>query len=197
VGDPGAYTNSRPDPRHEGSDSSNPQNQEADRKAAEDAAAYKWHFEHQSEDNPPEVAVGSDADPSNNVHYRFFEKSDGCIFVRRRAAGIDSTQWLRDPKRHAHDFPRIRLSAVSNQPPLEKSPTSDKPEDAPQSEDRRAPESGRSKEEPFDLRTALAVVGLVIAPLGTIMNMLLAWRKDRRESASSQPEWARPRVRRR
>ena len=102
--DPGAYTNGRPDPRHAGADSRNPQNQEADHKAAEDAEAYKWHFNHQSEDNPPEMAIGSDTDARNYIHYRFFEKTDRCVFVKRRADGNDLTQWVRDPKHHMHDF---------------------------------------------------------------------------------------------
>jgi hypothetical protein len=101
---PGTYTNGRPDPKHAGSDSSNPQNQEADHKAAEDAEAYKWHFNHQSEDNPPEMAIGSDTDAQNYIHYRFFEKTDRCVFVKRRADGNDLTQWVRDPKHHKHDF---------------------------------------------------------------------------------------------
>jgi hypothetical protein len=101
---PGTYTNGRPDPRHAGSDSNNPQNKEADHKAAEDAEAYKWHFNHQSEDNPPEMAIGSDTDEQNYIHYRFFEKSDRCVFVKRRADGNDLTQWVRDPKHHKHDF---------------------------------------------------------------------------------------------
>ena len=102
--DPGAYTNGRPDPRHAGSDSSNPQNKEADHKAAEDAAAFEWHFNHQSEDNPAELAIGSDTDEHNYIHYRFFEKSDRCVFVKRRADGNDLTQWVRDPRHHKHDF---------------------------------------------------------------------------------------------
>jgi hypothetical protein len=101
---PGAYTNGRPDPRHAGSDSNNPQNVEADHKAAEDAEAYKWHFNHQSEDNPPEMAIGSDTDANNYIRYRFFEKTDRCVFVKRRADGIDLTQWVRDPKHHKHDY---------------------------------------------------------------------------------------------
>jgi hypothetical protein len=104
--DSGAYTDGRPDPRHAGSDSNNPQNLEADHKAAEDADAYKWHFNHQSEDNPPEVAIGSDTDAHNYIHYRFFEKTDRCVFVKRRADGVDLTQWVRDPKHHEHDFDR-------------------------------------------------------------------------------------------
>src|SRR5262245_41087007 len=83
--DPGAYTNGRPDPRTSGSaNMTSPQNQEAAYKAAEDAEAYKWHFNHQSEDNPPEMAIGSDTDAQNYIHYRFFEKTDRCILVRRR-----------------------------------------------------------------------------------------------------------------
>jgi len=102
--DPATYTDGRPDPRHAGADSNNPQNLEADHKVAEDAEAYKWHFNHQSEDNPPEMAIGSDADDNNYIHYRFFEKTDRCVFVKRRADGNDLTQWVRDPKHHKHDY---------------------------------------------------------------------------------------------
>lgn len=110
--DPATYTDGQPDPRHAGADSNNPQNKEADHKAAEDAEAYKWHFNHQSEDDPPEVAIGSDTDEHNSIHYRFFEKSDRCVFVRRRADGIDLTQWVRDPKHHEHDYDAHRHTAA-------------------------------------------------------------------------------------
>jgi len=113
LADPGTYLNGRPDPKHAGSDSSNPQNQEADHKAAEDAEAYIWHFNHQSEDNPPEMAIGSDTDNQNYIHYRFFEKTDRCVFVKRRADGNDLTQWVRDPKHHKHDFDSHGHSAVA------------------------------------------------------------------------------------
>jgi hypothetical protein len=102
--DPGAYFNGRPDPKHPGADSTNPQNQEADHKAAEDAAAFEWHFNHQSEDNPDELAIGSDTDEHNYIHYRFFEKTDRCVYVKRRANGIDLAQWVRDPRHHKHDY---------------------------------------------------------------------------------------------
>jgi len=102
--EPGAYTNGRPDPRHAGADSSNPQNKEADHKAAEDAAAFEWHFNHQSEDNPDELAIGADTDEHNYIHYRFFEKTDRCVYVKRRANGIDLAQWVRDPRHHKHDY---------------------------------------------------------------------------------------------
>jgi hypothetical protein len=102
--EPGAYINGRPDPRHPGADSGNPQNKEADHKAAEDAAAFEWHFNHQSEDNPDELAIGSDTDEHNYIHYRFFEKTDRCVYVKRRANGIDLAQWVRDPRHHKHDY---------------------------------------------------------------------------------------------
>jgi hypothetical protein len=102
--EPGAYTNGRPDPRHRGADSSNPQNQEADHKAAEDAAAFEWHFNHESEDDPKELAIGADTDEQNYIHYRFFEKTDRCVYVKRRANGIDLAQWVRDPRHHQHDY---------------------------------------------------------------------------------------------
>jgi len=88
-----------PDPGHPGADNANPQNVEAADKSSEDSLALTWHFVHKSEDDPEEIAI----DPERQVFYRYFVKSDHCVFVRRRTGDSDQTQWVRDPNFHSHD----------------------------------------------------------------------------------------------
>jgi hypothetical protein len=97
------YINGVADPNHPGADNDNPQNKEADHKAAEDDKAVQWHFNH-SEDSPPEVSIGPEGDPQTFLHYRFYEKSDRCLFVHRKDKTHDSRQWVRDPNFHEHDL---------------------------------------------------------------------------------------------
>ncbi len=107
---PAAYTGGIPDPTHAGADSNNPQNIEADHKKSEDDAAVQWHLiSHQSDDNPPETAI----DANRQLSYRYFSKTDHCIFVRRRVGDHDATQWVRDPDYHLHDSAHGKPSAAS------------------------------------------------------------------------------------
>jgi hypothetical protein len=95
----GLYTNGVPDPNHPGADSKNPQNIEANDKALEDQTAATWHLTHEDEDRPEEVAI----DPEHHVYYRYYSKSDHCVFIRRKDGDRLSTQWVRDPNFHQHD----------------------------------------------------------------------------------------------
>lgn len=52
---------------------------------------------------PPELSIGTDTNTDNNLHYRYFEKSDKCIWINRREGGIDHKQWIKDPLNHLHD----------------------------------------------------------------------------------------------
>lgn len=99
------YTGGTADPSHAGADNSNPQNVEANHKSAEDDAAYKWHFDHQ-EDSPPEVALGDAGNPNEYLHYKYFAKSDKCLYVRRKEGNNEYSQWLSDPLYSSHDIDR-------------------------------------------------------------------------------------------
>jgi len=111
------YTNGRLDPNHPGAANDNPQNKEANHKSAEDNAASAWHFDHLADDNPPEVSIGADTDRDNYLHYRYFEKSDKCVFLDRRVAGVDHTQWVRNPLSHMHDVDLSHSTRVD--PPMD------------------------------------------------------------------------------
>jgi hypothetical protein len=89
------YTGGQPDPSHRNAANSNPQNLEAEHQAAEYNAAYAYHFQHVNDDSPPELSIGTDTNADNNLHYRYFEKSDKCIWINRREGGIDHKQWIK------------------------------------------------------------------------------------------------------
>ncbi len=93
------YTNGIPDPTHAGADSNNPQNIEADDKAREDQSAAAWHLAHEDQDRPEEIPI----DPERRVFYRYYAKSDHCVFIRRNDGDRVLMQWVRDPSFHAHD----------------------------------------------------------------------------------------------
>jgi hypothetical protein len=61
-----------------------------------DDAHSRWHDDH-PEDNPPLKKVFQLAD-DNYLGYRFYDKSDHCVFVIRRESGKTSSRWLRDPQ---------------------------------------------------------------------------------------------------
>ena len=104
VGDSGQYLRSAgvPDPSHP--NPTDPQTQEASHKAAEDSAAAQYHFVHRDDDDPPEVALQPDSEQSNSFHYRYFVKTDRCLFIDRIEDGKHYTQWLKDPHYHFHDI---------------------------------------------------------------------------------------------
>jgi len=92
-----------PDPGRPAADNSNPQNKEAAHQAAEYDAANGYHFEHVSDENPRELSIGTDTNVDNYLHYRYFEKTDKCIWINRREGGVDHKQWIKDPLNHLHD----------------------------------------------------------------------------------------------
>jgi hypothetical protein len=84
-------------------DSANPQNVEAQDKSEEDIAANNWHTENRSSDDPPEEAI-TDLDNDNYLHYRYYAKTDKCVYVIRVEGGKRYHQWIRDPQYHNHDI---------------------------------------------------------------------------------------------
>jgi hypothetical protein len=100
----GQYVGGQADPNHPGADNNNPQNLEAAHKGSEDLAAVMWHFTNLALDNPPEVQITPDVDANNYLRYRYYGKSDNCVFIDRREKGIDTRQWVRDPAYHLHDI---------------------------------------------------------------------------------------------
>jgi hypothetical protein len=98
------YVGGQPDPNHSGAENNNPQNLEAAHKSAEDDEAFRWHSINVALDNPPEVQIVPDTDTDNYLHYRYFAKSDKCVFINRRENGHDTYQWVRDPAYHKHDI---------------------------------------------------------------------------------------------
>ena len=99
-----------PDPNHPLP--TDPQTTEARDKAAEDEAAFQYHFVHVSEENPPLVALGPDTDSSNSLHYRYYGSTDHCLFIDRTESGAHYTQWLLDPQFHFHDIHHTAAQAA-------------------------------------------------------------------------------------
>ena len=91
-------TGGTPDPKHPGADTQNPQNLEAAHAAEEDQAALKWHFEHESDDDPPEIPIA----PDSHIFYRYYSRTDHCLYIRRHTGDSDLTQWVSDPNYHQH-----------------------------------------------------------------------------------------------
>ena len=97
------YTGGLADPGNPRADNKNPQNREAAHQAAEYDAANGYHFQHVNDENPQEVSIGTDVNADNNLHYRYFERTDKCIWINRREGGVDHKQWIKDPLNHLHD----------------------------------------------------------------------------------------------
>jgi hypothetical protein len=92
-----------PKPGSPPADNNNPQNKEAAHQAAEYDRANGYHFDHVNEENPHELPIGTDVNADNYLHYRYFEKTDKCIWINRREGGVDHKQWIKDPLNHLHD----------------------------------------------------------------------------------------------
>ncbi|HWW14727.1 MAG TPA: hypothetical protein VN310_08715 [Candidatus Dormibacteraeota bacterium] len=97
------YTGGLSDPGNPHADNNNPQNKEAAHQAAEYDRANGYHFDHVNDENPPEQSIGTDINADNYLHYRYFEKTDKCIWINRRQAGVNHKQWIKDPLNHLHD----------------------------------------------------------------------------------------------
>jgi len=59
----------------------------------------RWHDEH-PEDSPPLKKVFQVSD-DNYLGYKYYEKTDRCVFVIRKEDGKTSSHWLRDPELRA------------------------------------------------------------------------------------------------
>lgn len=92
-----------PKPGSPPADNDNPQNKEAAHQAAEYDRANGYHFDHIKDENPAELSIGTDVNADNYLHYRYFEKTDKCIWINRREGGVDHKQWIKDPLNHLHD----------------------------------------------------------------------------------------------
>ena len=97
------YTGGQPDPTNPRAKNSNPQNVEAAHQAAEYDVANAYHFQHVADESPSELSIGTDTNNDNYLHYRYFEKTDKCIWINRREGGVDHRQWIKDPLNHLHD----------------------------------------------------------------------------------------------
>jgi hypothetical protein len=80
-----------------------PQTLEASDKAAEADAAAQYHYVHISDENPEPIALGSQTDPNNSLHYRYYANTDRCLYIDRTEQGNHFTQWVLDPQFHFHD----------------------------------------------------------------------------------------------
>ena len=100
TGKPGEYGEGVFDPKRS---VANDQNVETSHKAAEDGEAIRYHFNHEREENPKEVEIAT-GDPTHQLYYKYYAKTDRCMFVRRVEPGYDLTQWIRDPTHHDHDL---------------------------------------------------------------------------------------------
>lgn len=115
------YIGGHPDPTHPNAANDNPQNIEAAHQAAEYNAANAYHFQH-NEDSPKELSIGTDVDADNYVHYRYFQKSDRCVWINRREGGVDHRQWIKDPLNHLHDVDTqvgVSIAQQADTPTLE------------------------------------------------------------------------------
>jgi hypothetical protein len=80
----------------------------------EEDAHSRWHEEH-PEDSPPLKTIFKITD-DNYLAYKFYDKSDRCVFVLRRENGVSASRWVRDPmSMHAanevpHDVPSVKPS---------------------------------------------------------------------------------------
>jgi len=102
------YWGGTADPGHAGADNTNPQNIEAAHKSAEDDAAYKWHFDHP--DNTQEIALGDGSNPNEFLHYKYFAKSDKCLYIRRKEGNKEYSQWLPNPVFSQHSIDQSTVS---------------------------------------------------------------------------------------
>jgi hypothetical protein len=103
------------DANHSGADH-NPQNIEAEHKALEDTTASAWHIAHKADDDPPDVPLVPQTDPDNCLYYRYYAKSDHCIFIDRRQNGVDHTHWVKDPMSRKHEVDVSLRAAIESSP---------------------------------------------------------------------------------
>ena len=80
------------------------QTMEANHKSAEDGLASSYHQAHETEDDPPIVKLGDSSDPQNSLYYKYYEKTDKCLYINRTEGGTHWIQWVLDPQYHLHDL---------------------------------------------------------------------------------------------
>jgi len=73
-----------------------PQNVDATDHAKEDAEHATWHADH-PEVPEPTLNVITQTDEKNFVKFKFYSKTDGCVFVLRQVDGVPTSQWVRNP----------------------------------------------------------------------------------------------------
>ena len=80
---------------HPGNANSAPQNLDATHHVDEEEHHYRFHAEH-PEDNP-ELVIIAKLDDQNDVGYKFFSKTDKCVWVLRYEHGVPISQYIKDP----------------------------------------------------------------------------------------------------
>lgn len=83
-----------------GNDNSNPYNRDADQSVKDYELSFQWHSEH-VEDSPEWVVVQK-TDDRNFIQYKYYAKTDKCMWVLREVGGFPSSQWIKDPALKAY-----------------------------------------------------------------------------------------------
>ncbi len=89
-----------------------PQNRDATHHIDEDAEHYKFHEEHP--EDTPELKKIATIDADNYVAYKFYGKTDKCVYVLRHVKGIPYSQYIKDPTQQG-GIPHMH-SAAGNAP---------------------------------------------------------------------------------
>ncbi len=100
-----------------------PQNLDATHHFDEDAEHYKYHQDH-PEDNPDLTQIAK-FDDKNDISFKFYAKTDKCVWVLRHENGVPVSQYVKDPAyRDGVALPPHSASAG-------KLPNSDRPPERP------------------------------------------------------------------
>jgi hypothetical protein len=94
-----------------------PQNVDAGHHVDEDSKHYRFHEEH-PEDAPDLVTIAK-SDDDNYVAYKFYSKTDKCVYVLRRVNGIPTSQYVKDPQHAtmAPESPHVGENRGSSEKP--------------------------------------------------------------------------------
>jgi hypothetical protein len=72
-----------------------PENIDATHHVDEDARHYKYHQDHPEDD--PELNMIAKMDDKNDISYKFYSKTDKCVWVLRHENGVPISQFVKDP----------------------------------------------------------------------------------------------------
>jgi hypothetical protein len=96
------------------------ENEDATHHVAEVAEHAQWHAEHPEIPEPP-LNVITQTDEKNFVKFKFYSKTDGCVFVLRQVNGVPTSQWVRNP--HFKEVAAVLRDADSDRKSQEGSDT--------------------------------------------------------------------------